>query len=75
VTAPLPNLLDAPWLCTTPGCCVLPAADDGSKRPAVDWKRWQAERPDRSTTSAPWFGPGAAGAWASWPAPSRAASS
>ncbi|MEU2348801.1 bifunctional DNA primase/polymerase [Modestobacter sp. NPDC049651] len=28
------------------GLAVLPAANDGTKRPAVDWKRWQTERPD-----------------------------
>jgi len=33
------------------GCCVLPAASDGTKRPAGDWKRWQTQRPDRAQTA------------------------
>jgi P4 family phage/plasmid primase-like protien len=36
------------------GCCVLPAAADGSKRPAFQWKRYQQERPDREWVTR-WF--------------------
>jgi P4 family phage/plasmid primase-like protien len=41
-----PDLLTAALALHEAGLCVLPAATDGSKRPAVDWKRWQHERPD-----------------------------
>lgn len=27
------------------GLCVLPAAGDGTKRPAVDWQRFMTTRP------------------------------
>lgn len=36
------------------GLCVLPAAEDGSKRPAVDWKAYQSTRPDEEQLRA-WF--------------------
>ncbi|MET7333293.1 phage/plasmid primase, P4 family [Nonomuraea sp. NPDC005650] len=36
------------------GLCVLPAAADGSKRPAIMWKRYQAERPSRDQLQE-WF--------------------
>lgn len=45
------RILDAALALHDAGCCVLPAAPDGSKRPAIDWKRWQAERPDRMETA------------------------
>jgi hypothetical protein len=46
MTTPAPSLLDAALALHAAGLCVLPAAEDGSKRPAVDWKAYQAERPD-----------------------------
>ncbi|MGW6498563.1 phage/plasmid primase, P4 family [Nonomuraea angiospora] len=39
------------------GLCVLPAAADGSKRPATPWKPYQAERPSREQVEE-WFTPG-----------------
>jgi P4 family phage/plasmid primase-like protien len=39
------TLLDAALELLEAGLCVLPAAGDGSKRPAVDWKAYQTERP------------------------------
>jgi putative DNA primase/helicase len=33
------------------GCCILPAADDGTKKPGVgSWDRYKTERPDRDQT-------------------------
>lgn len=46
------TILDAALALHDAGCAVLPAAADGSKRPAVDWKRWQTRRPDRRETLA-----------------------
>jgi HK97 family phage major capsid protein len=45
------------------GLCPLPAAEDGSKRPAVDWKSYQSTRPDEATlrelfARRPWTGLG-----------------
>jgi putative DNA primase/helicase len=36
------------------GYCVLPAARDGSKRPALAWQQYQHQRPDRATVEQ-WF--------------------
>lgn len=44
-------ILDAAMQLHDAGCCVLPAAADGTKRPALDWKRWQQQRPDRAETA------------------------
>ncbi|MGY1660766.1 hypothetical protein ACI78Q_06015 [Geodermatophilus sp. SYSU D00705] len=48
------ELLGAALALHAAGLCVLPAAEDGSKRPAVDWKRYQAERPTEAELRA-WF--------------------
>lgn len=40
------------------GCSVVPAAADGTKRPAVDWKTYQQERPSQDRLRA-WFTSGA----------------
>lgn len=42
------------------GLCVLPAATDGTKKPAGNWKRYQAERPDPVLVEA-WFAENATG--------------
>lgn len=42
------------------GCCVLPAAQDGSKRPAVAWQQYQQRRPDRAQLEQ-WLAAGPAG--------------
>jgi P4 family phage/plasmid primase-like protien len=39
------------------GMCVLPAAPDGTKRPAVAWKEYQQHRPTREQLDQ-WFGDG-----------------
>jgi replicative DNA helicase len=49
------SLLDDALALHAAGLCVLPAAEDGSKRPAVDWKQYQHERPDESQLRR-WFG-------------------
>ncbi|WP_134324697.1 phage/plasmid primase, P4 family [Cumulibacter soli] len=41
------NLLNVSLAWHDAGACVLPAANDGSKRPAVSWKQYQSERPAR----------------------------
>lgn len=56
MTAP-PTLLDHALALHDAGLCVLPAAEDGSKRPAVDWKNYQTIRPDTAQLHA-WFGDG-----------------
>lgn len=38
----------------TAGICVVPPAEDGSKRPDGDWKRYQQQRPDARQIGA-WF--------------------
>jgi hypothetical protein len=38
------------------GASVIPIRTDGTKAPAVDWKRWQTERADPAQIAA-WFGP------------------
>lgn len=45
MTEDQPSLLDAALALHDAGLCVLPAADDGSKRPAVNWKDYQHQRP------------------------------
>jgi putative DNA primase/helicase len=40
------TLLEAALALHEAGLCVLPAAEDGSKRPAVDWKEFQSQRPN-----------------------------
>lgn len=52
-----PAILDAALALDAAGLCVLPAAGDGSKRPAVEWRRWQRERPDVDQLRA-WFADG-----------------
>lgn len=49
-----PDLLAAALAFHDAGCCPLPAAADGSKRPAVSWKQYQQERPTRDQVEA-WF--------------------
>lgn len=49
------TLLDDALALHAAGLCVLPAAEDGSKRPAVDWKQYQHERPDEAQLRR-WFG-------------------
>jgi hypothetical protein len=39
------------------GCCVVPAAADGTKRPLGAWKQYQAQRPTLEQLHA-WFGDG-----------------
>lgn len=51
------SVLDAALELHAAGLCVLPAAEDGSKRPAVDWKAFQRTRPDADQLHA-WFGDG-----------------
>ena len=51
------TLLDAALAMHAAGLCVLPAAEDGSKRPAVDWKEYQHHRPTPEQLTA-WFGDG-----------------
>jgi P4 family phage/plasmid primase-like protien len=51
------TLLEAALALHDAGLCVLPAAEDGSKRPAVEWRRYQQERPDVDDLTA-WFGLG-----------------
>ena len=36
------------------GCSVIPVVSDGTKRPAVDWKTWQSQRPGE-TELRTWF--------------------
>ena len=42
----IPDLLEAARALAAAGLCVLPAAEDGSKRPAVNWREYQHQRPD-----------------------------
>jgi putative DNA primase/helicase len=49
------TLLDTALALHEAGLCVLPAAEDGSKRPAVDWKQYQSQRPDAAQLRR-WFG-------------------
>ena len=51
------TLLDAALALHAAGLCVLPAAEDASKRPAVDWKTYQANRPDEAQLRS-WFDDG-----------------
>lgn len=41
------DLLTAALAWHDAGACVLPAAKDGTKRPAVNWKQYQQQRPTR----------------------------
>ena len=43
----MPGLTDAALAFHDAGCCVIPARNDGSKAPAVDWKPYMAARPTR----------------------------
>lgn len=56
MTAPTtaPDLLAAALELHAAGCCVLPAAADGSKRPAVSWRPFQHQRPSIEQVTA-WF--------------------
>jgi len=46
------TILDAALALYSAGLCVLPAAADGTKRPAGNWKQFQATRPSREQTYA-----------------------
>lgn len=48
------TLLDAALDYAAHGCSVIPVVADGSKRPAVAWKSWQAQRPGPGELQA-WF--------------------
>lgn len=48
------SLLDAALHLAANGCAVIPVANDGSKRPAVDWKTYQQTPPPRTQLDA-WF--------------------
>jgi hypothetical protein len=46
------TILDAALALHDAGCAVLPAAADGTKRPAGNWKQFQTTRPSREQTYA-----------------------
>ncbi|RBY92950.1 bifunctional DNA primase/polymerase [Blastococcus sp. TF02A-30] len=48
-------LLEAAVALHGAGLCVLPAAQDGTKRPAIEWREYQERRPDESQLRR-WFG-------------------
>ncbi|GEP40121.1 hypothetical protein NPS01_37840 [Nocardioides psychrotolerans] len=48
------SLLETALAFHAAGCCVIPAAVDGTKRPAIGWKQFQAQRPDPEQLST-WF--------------------
>jgi hypothetical protein len=45
----------AAWAAYDAGLCVIPPAEDGSKRPLGAWERWQEERPSRAQMES-WYG-------------------
>ena len=51
---PIPQLQDAALAWEQAGVCVLPAAADGSKRPALPWQQYQQRRASRDEL-ANWF--------------------
>lgn len=50
------TLLDAALELAAHGCSVIPVANDGTKRPAVNWKTWQAAPPTERDLRT-WFEP------------------
>ena len=55
MTVAADSLLDIALAAHDTGLCVIPVRADGSKRPCVAWKQYQAERPTREQVEA-WFG-------------------
>ena len=50
------GVIDAARLAYAAGLCVVPPAEDGSKRPLGAWKDYQTTRPTADTMRA-WYGP------------------
>lgn len=49
------NMLEAALAWYDVGCNVIPAATDGTKRPAFDWKEFQTKRPHRTVLEDIWI--------------------